>query len=421
MDKESIKKLWENSVLHGKSEDCDPGKTYKSAHMSIASIGPVAQTIESSYNIARDNVVSEETPETPYEFAEEISRGGMGIVYKGKQTKLQREIAIKKIKGESDAAAREKFVSESLVTAYLDHPNIVPVYDLNETSREEIFLAMKFVRGTEWKDLIQPRDEQQQILARKYDEEAHLRILLNVCNAVAYAHSKYIVHNDLKPSNIMVGEFGEVLVMDWGIAVNISAEDTQRRGLRREAINAPLGTPNYMPWELAEGRGDNIGVWTDVYLLGGILYHILMKKPPHGGGMVSSLFAAVTGKLPEFSADIPRELQEICHKAMAKNIEERYHSVAHFQQSIEAYLQHKESIFIADNAQKILDSRHEVSADKLYRNFSQAIAGFEQALQLWKKNKDAAKGLEEARLQYATTALARGDFGLAESQLISVT
>ncbi|BBM83391.1 protein kinase domain-containing protein [Candidatus Uabimicrobium amorphum] len=435
MDRESIKKLWEESVLHNKSENCDPGKTYKSAHISIASIGlpapiqqtiesspPIQQTIESSYNIAEDNATANEvsTPQD-YELADEISRGGMGIVYKGKQVKLQREIAIKKIKGESNAATTAKFISESLVTAYLDHPNIVPVYDLSKTSREEIFLAMKLVRGTEWKSFIEPRDQNQQLLAHKYNEEAHLRILLNVCNALSYAHSKGIVHCDIKPSNVMVGEFGEVLVMDWGIAVNISDTNPGVRGLSRESIKTPLGTPNYMPWELAEGCGENIGEWTDVYLLGATLYHILMKKPPHGGGMVSSLFAAVTGKLPEFEAHIPKELQTICHKAMAKKINERYQSVADFQNSIQNYLQHKESIIIAAKAQKMLDNYHGKSSNKLYHNFSQAIAGFEQALQLWEENGDAQRGLQETRIAYANTALSYEDFGLADSQLAYVS
>ncbi|WP_372367720.1 WD40 repeat domain-containing serine/threonine-protein kinase [Candidatus Uabimicrobium sp. HlEnr_7] len=422
---EDIKKLWEEFILKENVEDCDPEKTYKSANMSIESIFPKSSpdTIVSSYHVDSDPLANSQqwgaclTDSENYEFLDEIARGGMGIVYKGKQLNLQREIAIKKIKDNNSVGNKGKFVCESLVTAYLDHPNIVPVYDLKENSEEEVFLAMKLVRGTEWKNILDPKTTEDKILAQKYNTESHLRILLNVCNALSYAHSKNVIHNDLKPSNVMVGEFGEILVMDWGIAVDISEGVSFSKGLHKSMVNNPMGTPSYMPWELAQGCGDNIGVWTDVYLLGGVLYHILMGRPPHGGGIVSALFAAVTGKLPPFSIDIPKELQQICHKAMSKDIEKRYENIAQFQQCIENYLQHKESIVISEKAQAIIDKKISSEQNKSYAQFSEAIAGFTQALQLWAENKQAKVGLEKARIAYATTALQHEDFGLADAQL----
>ncbi|WP_372365261.1 protein kinase [Candidatus Uabimicrobium sp. HlEnr_7] len=380
-----------------------------------------------SYEIDGDFDVDPSAETLNYELLDEIARGGMGIVFKGKQVSLQREVAIKKIKdtGE-DSIKKDKFISESLITAYLDHPNIVPVYDLGKNKNEEVFLAMKLVGGTEWKNLLNPETKEEEELSDKYDIKAHLSILINVCNAIAYAHSKQIIHNDLKPSNVMVGEFGEVLVMDWGIAVDIrTKEERSAIALHRSMVKSPMGTPHYMPWELAEGSGKDIGPWTDVYLLGGILCHILTKKPPHMGGIVEALVSAVTGKLPTFPSDIPKELQQICHKALSKEITERYQNVGDFKSAIESYLQHSESLVISEKARKILNKCLEVKQqllteserNDLYTKFAQAVSGFDQALDLWKENEEAINGQKEARLSYANVALENGDFGLANAQI----
>ena len=208
-----------------------------------------------------------------YEFFEEIGAGGMGNVYRVFQLSLQRDAAIKKVRGKKQPEQKQRFIAEALVTAYLDHPNIVSIYELGECENGELALVMKLVRGSGWRELL---------ATKTLTLDDHLRNLLNVCNAVAFAHSKGIVHNDLKLDNIMIGEFGEILVMDWGLAVDIR-EQTANRAIPKSAINNPIGTPGYMPPELASGRGDLIGEWTDVYLLGTILYEILMKEPLHKG------------------------------------------------------------------------------------------------------------------------------------------
>ncbi|WP_372367729.1 serine/threonine-protein kinase [Candidatus Uabimicrobium sp. HlEnr_7] len=278
-----------------------------------------------------------------YECIDKIGQGGMGVVFRGFQKNLQREIAIKKLRPEK-TTKEKKFIGEALVTAYLEHPNIVPVHDLGRGSDGEIMLAMKMIGGTSWKELLHPQTDEERQKAQKYNLDAHLRILLVVCNAVAFAHSKGIVHNDLKPENVMIGEFGEVQLMDWGLAVDIE-EQQEPRTLRKSEIVAPMGTPCYIAPELVGGEGNKIGPWTDVYLLGAVLYEIVSGKPPHTGDtMWEVLVSAYKGNLPKFSNTFPRELKNICKKSMAREPQKRYSSVKEFQNALNKYLQNRESL-----------------------------------------------------------------------------
>src|SRR6202008_3129827 len=149
-----------------------------------------------------------------------------------------------------------------------------------------------------------------------------------VGNAVAFAHAKHIVHRDLKPENVMVGAFGEVLVMDWGIAVDVRdtpASDARTRN--KATVTAPAGTPSYMPPELAEGRGKDIGPWTDTYLLGAILHELTTGKPPHvGESLLAVLLAASESKPPKFAKSVPPGLAAICKRSLARESSERYAS-----------------------------------------------------------------------------------------------
>lgn len=453
MDKDEIKQLWQKTMGKNDIENSDGEETYRSQnwpeHPTAATLPMLSFSKHQTFDMtpptasneftiktdskndpdmsAMDTIAADPGTRVPgqssvknhYVVLSEIARGGMGVVYKGCQNSLRREIAIKKIINDNEVN-RNKFLCESVVTAHLDHPNIVPVHELAQDEHGETFLAMKLVSGREWKQLLYPKEGDS--LAEQYSVEDHLRILLSVCNAIAYAHNKQIVHCDLKPSNVMVGAFGEVLVMDWGIAVEIGKE---HRGLtiHKTMVDSPMGTPYYMPSELAYGHGHNIGAWTDIYLLGGILYEILMRTPPHKGNTMTAIFAAIVGRQPKFSDDIPRELQEICLKALAKEPKERYQKVEEFQKALQEYLRHRESLVISQKAQNTLENclQGKQNSDELYSNFATAVAGFDQALQLWAGNSQALWGKEKARIAFAEVALKNEDFGLAEAQLTHVS
>lgn len=328
---ENFSNLDENATVTFKGQNSLPDETMDTLMKTVGNNSTIRQDI----HISSSN----------YQLLSKIAQGGMGIVFQGLQTNLQRNVAVKQSIS-TDKNLEGKFIAESVMTAYLDHPNIVPIHDLGRNEDGHVFMAMKLVGGVEWKEILYSDEV--------YDLEKHLRILLNVCNAVAFAHSKGIVHNDLKPSNIMIGEFGEILVMDWGIAVDI--EDTPRANmLHKSCIDNPMGTPAYMPFELANGQGKDIGPWTDTYLLGGILYEILMKQPPHGGSPLQAIMSCSLGKTPSYDDSVPQELRNICSKALSKSIKDRYASVTQFKKDIEAFLQHRESLILTQKA----DGLHE--------------------------------------------------------------
>ncbi|BBM87711.1 WD40 repeat domain-containing serine/threonine-protein kinase [Candidatus Uabimicrobium amorphum] len=445
MDKKKLQQRWKKLE---EQEQQDPGSTYKShavppkAKSSLPAITFSQQEmdelfsdqkIEEQNTVIDPNVFSYNSDAKPsnvnYDISEEIARGGMGVIYKAKQISLQREIAIKKlIDNDSVPHLKEKFINEAVVTAFLDHPNIVPVHELGQSENGDVILAMKLVGGTSWHNIL---------LSPEYDLNDHLQILLSVCNAMAFAHSKQIIHNDLKPENIMIGEFGEVLVMDWGIAVDISeVPDVQKKTLSKHKIESPMGTPHYMPIELAQGKGKNIGPWTDIYLLGGILYEIITGDPPHMGKDVWEVVSCVLeGPKLQFPPKTPLELQEICHKALSKEFHQRYQCVHEFKKAIENFIKHRESNTISNKACEILAACEKkvvkvTSAQlilqkgersQLYDQFAQSIARFQQAIELWKGNEIARDAMQSARLLYAKIALHNGDIGLAEAQISKIT
>ncbi|WP_372365530.1 serine/threonine-protein kinase [Candidatus Uabimicrobium sp. HlEnr_7] len=337
---------------------------------------------------------------------EEIARGGMGMVLRGSQNSLQREVAIKKLleNANDQKHKRDLFISESLVTAYLNHPNIISVYDLDDQD-QEICLAMKLIRGVSWADILD--DEQNNL-------EQNLQIFLQVCNAVAFAHSKGVIHCDLKPENVMIGEFGEVTLMDWGIAVCVSELSIIPSA---KDIQSPMGTPAYFSPELAKGEGDQINFCTDVYLLGAILCELLTGKAPHHAkSILMSIYSAAHGIIPQFPSNAPQELVEICSKALSKEPQQRHQDIAQLQTEIQNFLQHSKSILLAEEAQNLLDTC-EIEDSSVYEKLVESYFGFQQALKLWPGNTKAEDGQKQSCLQHAKIAIKKEDFNLAQTLL----
>lgn len=367
-----------------------------------------------------------------YQLQEEIGRGGMGVVYRAEQRSLGREVAIKKVRGRVlNHDFLEKFASEGRLTGALDHPNIVPVYDMGQDEQGQALLVMKLIGGVEWKRLLHPQSPSEHERAAKTSLVDHLKILMSVCNAVAFAHSRGVIHADLKPENVMIGEYGEVFVMDWGVAVDVreqDARDARRLWVEHKStVRQPRGTPVYMPPELASGDGFKLGVWTDIYLLGAILFELLTGSPPHRAqSLTEVLKRAQLSEAPSFDRSVPEELTLICRRAMNRIPGERPQSALDFQRQLEDFLEHRESIVISERAEQLLSQslkdmegvcRSQTRAHyELYSQFAEAVAGFAQAQMLWPQNLAAKAGEGRARRAYARLALKLGDLGLAESQ-----
>lgn len=332
-----------------------------------------------------------------------LGEGGMGLVYRARQKSVERQIAVKVIRPEfaSQSDRREHFLSEAVVTGGLDHPNVVPIHDLGATPDGTVFYAMKEVRGTPWSEVIGSRSE-----------EENIEILLRVADAVAFAHSKGIVHRDLKPANVMLGDYGEVLVMDWGLALRIGPEGRPLGGPRPGAG----GTPAYLAPEMALGAMDRIGPASDIYLLGGILYEIVTGLRPHAGeGVMGCLTAAADNRIQPTARD--DELVGIARRAMATDPAARYEEVKAFQQAIREYRHHAESLILEARARERLERVQRRQAGDLYGEYGEVISGYRQALALWAGNVRAVEGLRQVHEAFAECALQRGDLALAQSQV----
>lgn len=335
-----------------------------------------------------------------YDLLDRLGEGGMGVVYLARQASIDRTVAIKMMKQKAaDEHQRQKFLSEAVITGELDHPNIVPIYDLGTNEEGALFYSMKRVSGTPW----------DQCLARLPLHE-NLEVLMKVADAMAFAHSRGIIHRDLKPENIMLGEYGEVLVMDWGLAL-----PTVGFGKARN-VTPPVtmgGTPAYMAPEMTVGPIERIGFHSDVYLLGAILYEIVTGHPPHLGKDVTTCLVSAS-KNRVAPTEKKGELVDIARRAMATEPAERYPSVAEFQNAIRSYLAHSESILLAARAEQELAAARQ-SDD--YQEFAQAMFGFQEAVNLWPENEQAHAGHCAAKLAYARSAYAKGDFDLGASLL----
>ncbi len=334
-----------------------------------------------------------------FELLEKLGEGGMGVVYSARQSSIDRSIALKMIKSDvvSDEA-KSKFLVEAVVTGDLDHPNIVPVHDLGVDSSGNIFYAMKQVAGVEWSSAIKEKSRSENI-----------EILLRVCDAIAFAHDRGVIHRDLKPENVMLGTFGEVLVMDWGLALAVSDK------AKAEAVGPNTGiagTPAYLAPEMARaGAWKMLSYCSDIYLLGAILFEIITGKRAHTGKNVRECLKNAAKNII-VEVEQSGELIDIAYTAMATNPSDRYQSVQDFQKAIREYLSHSESVTLADKAESDLKVA-EMSGD--YDDYAKALFGFRQAVELWRENSAAAAGETRAGVAYARAALGKGDLDLGLS------
>jgi tetratricopeptide (TPR) repeat protein len=278
-----------------------------------------------------------------YTFGQEVARGGMGVVYTTRDQVLNREVAVKLLREEfrDRPAVAERFVEEARITARLQHPGIPPIHDLGTLPDGRPFLAMKLIRGRTLADLLQNRPNSDHDLPR------YLQVFEHIAQAVGYAHSRNVIHRDLKPANVMVGAFGEVQVMDWGLAKVVTGEppsgryqsahpgtepvsvlEPGRSGDSATQAGSVLGTPAYMPPEQARGDLDRVGYRADVFALGAILCRILTDEPPYTGSGEEVRALALTaqlgpalGRLAGCGAD--PELINLCGRCLSPAPEDR--------------------------------------------------------------------------------------------------
>jgi serine/threonine-protein kinase len=283
------------------------------------------------------------------------AKGGLGEVHLALDEELRRDVALKEIQEQfaDDADSRRRFVREALITGNLEHPGVVPIYGLLTDAAGRPVYAMRFIKGETLYDAIARFHAAEKPGRDPGERSLALRGLLSrfvaVCYAVGYAHARGVIHRDLKPQNVMLGEYGETLVVDWGLARVLAQSDPEQttpHSLVRvqdadtaTQLGSVLGTPAYMPPEQACGDHDRVGPASDVWALGATLYAILTGKAPYVGHE-----ALLKANLCEFPAPrqvkpaVPRALEAVCNKAMAERPERRYATARALAAEVEHWL-----------------------------------------------------------------------------------
>ena len=305
--------------------------------------------------------------EKKYDIGGMIAQGGMGAILSAREVTIGRTVAMKVMLDSISSGDHVRFIEEAKVTGQLEHPNIVPVYELGVDENGHVYYTMKFVQGVTLNQILKQLAARDKEAKKKYPLPVLLTLFQKICDAVAFAHSKGVIHRDLKPENIMIGDYGEVLVMDWGLAKvlgkgdsstntpdpnteqekdNISSLPTGQESAHDDSTNTMagqiLGTPRYMSPEQAAGD-PYLDERSDIYALGAILYTILSYRPPIDLSDVGEVLERVKkGEIdplrsPSRKLKIADSLTALVKKAMALERKDRYPSVTALQSDITAY------------------------------------------------------------------------------------
>ena len=362
-----------------------------------------------------------------------IGQGGVGEVWEAEQLSLGRTVAIKRMRADRvdaklDTTPRNRlrqqfFQREAKTAAHLDHPNILPVYDLGLDEERNPVIAMKLITGVPWSRLL--RDDFTRLSVEQFLQK-HLAIFIDVVQAVAFAHSRGIVHRDIKPSQVMVGDYGEVQLIDWGLALSMdpaALPDKWRPTNPQLAPNiatasSPAGTAAFMAPEQTENTAQNVGPWTDLFLLGGTLYNLLTGQTPYTGQSSRQAFAqASVGQIEPIARaaagrPIPEELAILVAELMVFDWRQRHLTAADLLHRLNEYrsgaLHRREATQLVQQVREELDH-----AGLDYNDYEHLLSRLDRSLTLWASNPDVAPLEEQVHQRYAKDALKNGDFVLA--------
>jgi eukaryotic-like serine/threonine-protein kinase len=336
-----------------------------------------------------------------------IGEGGMGRVHLARQRSLARDVAVKTLKPGATAAVASALLREARVTGLLEHPGVIPVHALGIDAEGKPLLVMKRVDGTDLSSRLAGRPQTGDRLV------TILEALMQVCRTCEFAHSRGILHRDIKPENIMVGGFGEVYLLDWGIATTLGSAD-----------DAIVGTLCYMGPEMVLGR--TMDARTDVYLIGATLHEVLTGRPRHGGRSMEEVARNAMFSEPfEYEPDVPEELARLCNRATAREPERRPESAAALREEIALFLRHRAARAIADAARERLASLEALLAPsttlargdvaRAYRLVAEARFGLAQSLEQDSTSADTREALQRSALAAIELELRQGHIDTADA------
>jgi serine/threonine-protein kinase len=405
----------------------------------LKTLGPQLETLQRSPNStivppelndtagrrAMDLLVPVRALGNELELRDTIGEGGMGVVHSATQRSLGRPVAIKTLRPENRTQQDVlTLLREAWVTGSLEHPNVLPIYDVKLDEKGLPLVVLKRIEGQDWGAIMHHADA----MAERFGEgdllEHNLEVLMQVCRAIAFAHSRGIIHRDIKPDNVRIGSFGEVYVLDWGIAVALEDDGTGRFPL---AVNATAmaGTPSYMAPEMLGGEdAEPLTARTDIYLLGATLFEIGTGHPPHDGRTAEAVILSVLTSEPDLEG-VPAELAAVVRRCMAPDPELRFESAEAVRNAVRRFLDHRGSDKLARDASVRLSeletlvgegAGEEVRVDA-HDLLGACRAGFSAALDVWPENETARTGLNRAITSMIDYELRRGD-GRAASALL---
>lgn len=347
----------------------------------------------------------------------QLGQGGMGVVRLATQLALNRKVAVKSLRPDrADADHIESLVAEAWRTGRLEHPNILPVYSLRLLGNGLPELVMKRIEGRSWSDDLRehPVFVEGEPTLRKDALNRHLLVLGQVCHALHFAHARGLVHRDVKPDNVMLGAFGEVYLVDWGIA---TAPGPSR---------SLAGTPAYAAPEMLGGEGAAVSERTDVYLLGAVLFEVLTGRPPHLKPTTAEMVASITTSQPALPSSVPSELADLVRQCMHATASSRLASAEAVRLALEAFTAHQGSRELTHEAVARLHTLQTAcrtttpDVEAVASAFAACRFGFQQALRAWSGNVDARAGLTEAVEMMVRFELARGSARAAQVHLAAL-
>jgi serine/threonine-protein kinase len=338
------------------------GNEADSAGDAIPGPGAVALDRAAEGRIARRGPLdlrAREAPEEPDEdplaslssiaIGEVIGEGGMGVVRTAIQRSLARTVAIKTTLPGATGQVARRILQEAWVTGFLEHPGVVPVHDILRGDDGAPVVVMRRIRGATWEALLRDVAWAQSQGARDLLEQ-NLRIFVRVCEVVEFAHAKGVLHRDIKPANVMLGSYGEVYLVDWGLALALgdeAAEHLPRAGLSRELA----GTFTYAAPEMVGAVDAPLAEHTDVYLLGAVLFELATGRSPHDKATPTHTFESIAASPPALPADVPARIRAICARAMAKQPHDRHASAAELRRDVLEFLRLRDSEHVGAQAE----------------------------------------------------------------------
>jgi serine/threonine-protein kinase len=382
---------------------------------------PIGAALDATISAAPLAHISIGPTSTDLSIVKTLGEGGMGRVHLARQRSLERDVAVKTLKSEASQAVGAALLREARITGSLEHPGVIPVHALGADERGWPLLVMKRVEGVDLGELL--RDDAHPIWdertsARTDRLAAKLEIMLQVCRTIEFAHARGVIHRDIKPDNVMVGRYGEVYLLDWGIATRKDeTSDAQRL----------VGTPAFMAPEMF--LGGVIDERTDVYLLGATLHNVLTGRFRHEGkNLLALATSAVESKPVTYEADVPSSLAELCNRATARDPAARPQTAQAFRESVVEFLLTRSAMALSDVARDrlaLLESLFAAAGDekppsdlaKAYRLATEARFGFAESLRERPEHADAIEGARAAVVALCELELRQGHADTAEAVL----